>query len=76
MRAASGLLLVVSGLLAGTTGAQTPTPQVPAPQTYTLSAEVTMAGRKIPVMVYRDGSKERFEMAPPHPHVVGRGPLK
>jgi hypothetical protein len=64
MRIASGLLLVVSGLFAVTTGAQTPTPQAPAPQTYTLSAEVTMAGRKIPVTIYRDGSKERVEKTP------------
>ncbi len=65
MRIAFVLLLVGSASMAVTVGAQTPAPQSPTPQTYTLSAEVTMAGRKIPVMIYRDGSKERVEMAPP-----------
>jgi len=58
MRFASALLLVVSGLLAATAGAQTPTPQA-----YTLSAEVTQNGRKILMTIYRDGPKVRVEMA-------------
>jgi hypothetical protein len=64
MRFGVALLLAASGLAAVTTGAQAPTPQTPAPQTYTLLAEITMAGRKIPVAIYRDGQKERVEMAP------------
>jgi hypothetical protein len=59
MRFASALLLVVSGLLAAPAGAQTPTPQA-----YTLSAEaVTKYGDKILVTIYRDGPKERVEIA-------------
>ena len=64
MRIASALLLVVCGLFAVTTGAQAPAPQVPAPQAYTLSAEITQDGQKILVTIYRDGAKERVEMAP------------
>ena len=58
MRFASALLLVVSGLLAATAGAQTPTPQA-----YTASAEVTQYGEKVFVTIYRDGPKERVESA-------------
>lgn len=58
MRFPSALLLVVSGSLAVTAGAQTPTPQA-----YTLSAEVTQYGEKALVTIYRDGPKERTEMA-------------
>lgn len=65
MRIASALALVVSGLLAVTTGAQTPTPQTAAPQTYILSAEIAQYGEKVLVAIYRDGAKERVEMAPP-----------
>jgi hypothetical protein len=65
MRIASALLLAVSGWLAVTIGAQTPAPQAPGPRTYTLLAEVSMGGRKISVAIYRDGQRERVEMAPP-----------
>ncbi|MCX6543203.1 MAG: hypothetical protein NTV05_02175 [Acidobacteria bacterium] len=58
MRFASALLLVVSGSLAVTAGAQTP-----APQAYSLSAEITQSGDKILVTIYRDVLKERVEMA-------------
>jgi hypothetical protein len=63
MRFASALLPVVSGFIAVSAGAQ-----VTAPQTYTVSAEITQSGQKILVTIYRDGSKERVEMA------TGRGP--
>jgi hypothetical protein len=57
-------VLVSSGLLAVTTGAQTPTPQTPTPQTGTRLAEATVAGRKIPVAICRDSQKERVEKSP------------
>jgi hypothetical protein len=63
MRFGSVLLAVVCVSLTVTAGAQAPAPQVPAPQTYTLSAEVTQYDQKILVTIYRDGSKERVEMA-------------
>jgi hypothetical protein len=59
MRFASAALLVVSGSLAVTTGAQ-----APAPQTYTISVEISQYGQKVFVTIYRDGTKERVEMAP------------
>ena len=65
MRFGAALLLVVSGVVAVTTGAQTPTPQKATAQIYTLSAELTVNGRTIPVTIYRDGQKERVEKAPP-----------
>jgi hypothetical protein len=58
MRLASARLLILSGSLMVTTQAQ-----APAPQTYTLSAEITQDDMRVLVTVYRDGSKERIEMA-------------
>jgi hypothetical protein len=58
MRFATALLLVTAGLLVVTPRAQSPTPQA-----YTLAAEITQDGMKILVTAYRDGSKERVEMA-------------
>jgi len=58
MRLASALLLILSGSITVTTLAQSP-----APQTYTLSTEITQDDVRALVTVWRDGSKERIEMA-------------
>jgi hypothetical protein len=58
MRLASALLLILSGSLMGT-----PLAQAPAPQAYTLSTVITQGDVTVLMTVYRDGSKERIEMA-------------
>lgn len=58
MRFPSALVLVVSGSLAVTAGAQTTTRQA-----YTLSVEATDSGQKFLATIYRDGPKERVEIA-------------